>query len=137
MIIPTVHVGASQLSFNQLSEGTLRTLALLFYVVTDKSELLLLEEPEVCVHHGLLRSLIEIIKEYGRSKQIVFSTHSEAVLDSLKPEQVLLVDRKKNRGTTVAAISAWMSHSGYAALKNYLSTTGNLGEYWRHSGFRR
>jgi AAA15 family ATPase/GTPase len=52
MIIPTVVIGPSKLSFNQLSEGTLRTLAMLFYIVTDESELLLLEEPEVCVHHG-------------------------------------------------------------------------------------
>jgi ABC-type multidrug transport system ATPase subunit len=135
MIIPTVHVGTSQLSLNQLSEGTLRTMAMLFYVVTDKSELLLLEEPEVCVHHGLLSSVIQVIKEYGRTKQIIFSTHAEAVVDGLKPEQVLLVDKRKNKGTTVSSISKRMSQSGYAALKNYLSTAGNLGEFWRHSGF--
>jgi predicted ATPase len=137
MIIPTVQVGTSQLSFNQLSEGTLRTMAVLFYVVTDKSELLLLEEPEVCVHHGLLSSVIQVIKEYGRTKQIIFSTHSETVVDALTPEQVLLVDRHKNKGTTVTQISEEMSQSGFAALKTYLATAGNLGEYWRHSGFGR
>jgi hypothetical protein len=137
MIIPIVHVGDSQLSFSQLSEGTLRTLALLFYVVTDKSALLLIEEPEVCVHHGLLKSLIEIIKEYARTKQIIFSTHSEAVVDSLEPEQVLLVDKSKTRGSVVASISQKMSLRGMEALKNYLSTSGTLGEYWRHQGFAK
>jgi predicted ATPase len=137
MIIPTVHVGGAQLSFNQLSEGTLRTLALLFYIVTDQSELLLIEEPEVCVHHGLLKSLIEVIKEYGRTKQIIFSTHSESVVDSLQPEQLLLVNKDPNRGTIVSSLTKSMSKSGYDALKKYLSTVGTLGEYWRLSGFSR
>jgi ABC-type Mn2+/Zn2+ transport system ATPase subunit len=135
MIIPTVHIGTSQLSFSQLSEGSLRTLAMLFYVVTDKSELLLLEEPEVCVHHGLLRSVLEVIKEYGRTKQIIISTHSEAVVDSLEPEQVLIVEKTSKRGTVVMPISQSLSQSDYRALKGYLSTSGNLGEYWRHRGF--
>jgi energy-coupling factor transporter ATP-binding protein EcfA2 len=136
MIIPTVYVGTSQLSLNQLSEGTLRTMAMLFYVVTDESDLLLLEEPEVCVHHGLLSSVIQIIKEYGRTKQIIFSTHSEAVVDGLEPQQVLLVEKRKNKGTIVASIPESMSQSGFAALKKYLSTAGNLGEFWRHRGFQ-
>jgi ABC-type lipoprotein export system ATPase subunit len=135
MIIPTVYVASSQLSFNQLSEGTLRTLAMLFYIVTDKSSMLLIEEPEVCVHHGLFKSVIEIIKEYGKHKRIILSTHSETVLDSLTPEQVLLVDKEGDNGTVVSPLSARLSQSGYEALKNYLSTSGNLGEYWRHRGF--
>jgi ABC-type Mn2+/Zn2+ transport system ATPase subunit len=137
LIIPTVFIGSSKLSFNQLSEGTLRTLAMLFYVVTDKSELLLLEEPEVCVHHGLLTSVIEIIKEFARTKQIIFSTHSEAVVDGLKPDQLLVVDKKAIKGTTISPITETMSKSSYEALKEYLATSGSLGEYWRHRGFEK
>ena len=37
LIIPTVRIGDDDLSFNQLSEGTFRTLAMLFYIMTDKS----------------------------------------------------------------------------------------------------
>src|SRR5690606_31988632 len=70
LIVPVVTVNKSKLSFNQLSEGTFRTLALLFYLATDESRLLLVEEPEVCVHHGLLRSVIEAIKTYSTRKQI-------------------------------------------------------------------
>lgn len=135
MIVPTVKIGYSELSFNQLSEGTLRALAILFYIVADGSELLLLEEPEVCVHHGLLNSVIRIIKEYARSKQIIFSTHSEVAIDALTPEEVLLVDKPKNRGTIATSIPDKMSKDGYAALKTYLATTGSLGDYWRELGF--
>jgi predicted ATPase len=134
LIVPTVTVGESELSFAQLSEGTFRTLALLFYIVTDRSQLLLIEEPEACVHHGLLTSVVNIIQEFSAEKQIIFSTHAEAVLDRLEPEQVRLVSRKKS-GTQVNAISAKMSARKFGALKEYLITEGTLGEYWRHSGF--
>ena len=62
LIIPIIHVGKSRLSPNQLSEGTFRTLALLLYILTDKGGLLIVEEPEVCIHHGLLNSVLEVIK---------------------------------------------------------------------------
>jgi ABC-type lipoprotein export system ATPase subunit len=109
IVIPIVQVGSSQLSFNQLSEGTLRTLAMLFYVITEKSELLLLEEPEVCVHHGLLKSVIEVIKEYASRKQIIISTHSESVLDYLKPDQIRIVERPEEFGTVVRSLDEIMS----------------------------
>jgi ABC-type cobalamin/Fe3+-siderophores transport system ATPase subunit len=135
IVIPIVELGTSQLSFNQLSEGTLRTIAMLFYIITQKSELLLLEEPEVCVHHGLLRSVIEIVKEYGSSKQIVISTHSESVLDYLSPSQLRIVRREDETGTKVASLGDVLSSKELSALRNYLSSVGGLGEYWRHSGF--
>ena len=137
LIIPTIHIRKSQLSFNQLSEGTFRTLALIFYIVTDRSHVLLVEEPEVCIHHGLLNSIIEVIKSFSRDKQIIFSTHSEAVVDQLKPSNLRLVKNLRTRGTTITPISHALSSKGYEALKRYLEKSGNLGEYWRHSGFER
>ncbi len=134
LIVPTVYIGESQLSFAQLSEGTFRTLAILFYVVTDRSQLLLIEEPEVCVHQGLLTSVVDIIREFSVEKQIIFSTHSETVLDKLEPEQVRLVSKLK-AGTHVNTISKRMSERQFGALKVYLETEGSLGGYWRHSGF--
>jgi ABC-type multidrug transport system ATPase subunit len=134
LIIPTVYIGDSHLSFAQLSEGTFRTLAILFYVITDSSRLLLIEEPEVCIHHGLLTSVVDIIREFAREKQIIFSTHSESILDKLEPDNVRLVT-KGDSGTVVGTISKVMSARQYQALKKYLETEGSLGEYWRHSGF--
>lgn len=134
IVIPTIRIGSSRLSFNQLSEGTFKTLALLYYLTTDPGSLLLLEEPEVCVHHGLLTSVIEIIKHHSSRKQIIFSTHSDFVLDALKPEDVLLVTNTESNGTTIRPISKAMSAQRYRALKYYLENSGNLGEYWRHSG---
>ena len=97
LLIPYFQVDGNRLSPNQLSEGTFKTIALLFYLVIDKGSLLLIEEPEVCIHHGLLKSILGLIKSYSATKQIIISTHSDFVLDMLAPENVFLVRKEKAR----------------------------------------
>jgi hypothetical protein len=135
LIVPSVVVERTRLSPSQLSEGTFKTLALIFYLVSDKSRLLLIEEPEVCVHHGLLTRILALIRNYSRSKQIIFTTHSDFVLDELQPENVFLVTRPPGGGTSVRAVSRALSKRDFEALKKYLAAAGNLGEFWRHGGF--
>jgi len=135
LIVPSFSIAGNKLSPNQLSEGTFKTLALLFYVLTDESKLLLIEEPEVCIHHGLLSSIISLIKTHSKQKQIVISTHSDFVLDQLFPENLVLVKRQTNTGTTAKPLSKSMSKNDYKALRRYLEESGNLGEYWREGGF--
>lgn len=134
LIVPSFSVDGSQLSPNQLSEGTFKTLALLFYILTDESKLLLIEEPEVCIHHGLLSSIISLIKSQSKQKQIVISTHSDFVLDHLDPENLVLVKRQPNKGTKATQLSKSMSRNDYKVLREYLEESGNLGEYWRAGG---
>jgi AAA15 family ATPase/GTPase len=135
VVVPTFVIDGKTLSPNQLSEGTFKTLALLYYVLTDDSQLLLIEEPEVCIHHGLLNSIITLIKGESRSKQIIISTHSDYVLDQLLPENVILISKQRDKGTKARPISASMSKTDFKALKQYLEHSGNLGEYWREGGF--
>jgi predicted ATP-dependent endonuclease of OLD family len=80
-------------------------------------------------------SVIEVIKDFSDSKQIIFSTHSEAVVDKLVPDEICLVQNSDARGTVIKPVSKAMSAKGYRALKEYLEHTGNLGEYWRSAGF--
>ncbi|UWX56250.1 AAA family ATPase [Maribacter litopenaei] len=135
IIIPSVKVDGLTLSPNQLSEGTFKTLALVFYILNDKNELLLIEEPEVCIHHGLLSSILQLIIQQSRYKQIIISTHSDYVLDMLSPENILLVHKEFDVGTKVSSISKSMSANEYRVLKDYLESEGNLGEYWKEGGF--
>ena len=102
LVIPQFRIGKRQLSPNQLSEGTFKTLALLFHVMTEDSTALLVEEPEVCVHHGLLSSILELIKSYSQHKQMILSTHSDYVLDQVKPENVYRVASKNRPGLSFA-----------------------------------
>ena len=134
LVIPQFKIGRQVLSPNQLSEGTFKTLVLLFHLITDDSSALLIEEPEVCVHHGLLASILEIIKSSSNRKQIILSTHSDFVLDHVRPENVLRVTFDKSLGTLVQSIKKTMTAKEFSALRDYLDTTGNLGEYWREGG---
>lgn len=135
IIIPSIILDKLTLSPNQLSEGTFKTLALIFYILNDESDLLLIEEPEVCVHHGLLSSVIELIKSQSKHKQIIISTHSDYVLDKLEPENVVLVKKINGHGTQATSLPKNLSKNEFRALKEYLEATGNLGEYWKEGGF--
>jgi ABC-type lipoprotein export system ATPase subunit len=136
IVIPTIIVKGVRLTPGQLSEGTFRSLALIYNLISTKSHLLLIEEPEVCVHYGLLSSIIEVIKSCAARQQVIFSTHSDFVLDSLDPDNVFLVRYSPRAGTTVSQLADTMSAPHFSSLKRYLRESGNLGEYWRHRGFR-
>ncbi len=134
LIVPQFKIGRLTLSPNQLSEGTFKTLALLFHVITEDSTALMIEEPEVCVHHGLLSSILELIKTYSERKQMIISTHSDYVLDHVQPENVFSVSINKSTGTVARHMPKTMNRKEFSALKEYLATEGNLGEYWREGG---
>jgi predicted ATPase len=103
-------------------------------VITEEGTALLIEEPEVCVHHGLLSSILELIKSYSRRKQMILSTHSDYVLDHVKPENVYRVTFEKSVGTVARHIQNTMTAKELSALRQYLEQEGNLGEYWREGG---
>jgi AAA15 family ATPase/GTPase len=132
MVVPGFTISDSTLSPSQLSEGTFKTLALIFHLITDKSSMLMIEEPEVCVHHGLLNSIIELINIYSKEKQILISTHSDTVLDRVEIKNVFAVKRASLKGTIVTNISKSMKNIEMRALKDYLETEGSLGELWKH-----
>ncbi len=133
LVIPQFTIGQNELSPNQLSDGTFKTITLLFYLVTEASSLLLIEEPEVCIHHGLLSSVVELIISYSSEKEIVITTHSDFLLDKVKPENIFKVSNYE-KGTTLNPITKSMPTHELLALKKYLLDEGNLGEYWRHGG---
>lgn len=133
LVIPKVQVGTSHITFNQLSEGTFKTLALAFYIITDSSKFLMIEEPEVCVHHGLLRKIIETIKSYAHRKQTIISTHSDLLVDELEPRHMFVVEMTPG-GTSVKSLENWLDRREREALHTYLAESGPLGEYWRSGG---
>lgn len=134
LVIPQFRIGRQRLSPNQLSEGTFKTLALLFHLIAADSTALLIEEPEVCVHHGLLSSILELVKTYSRRKLMILSTHSDFVLDHVAPENVYRVTFDKSAGTVARHIPKTMTAKELSGLREYLLQQGNLGEYWREGG---
>jgi ABC-type lipoprotein export system ATPase subunit len=133
LVIPKVQLASSYITFNQLSEGTFKTLALAFYIITDSSRFLMVEEPEVCVHHGLLSRIVDTLKSYSSTKQTVISTHSDLLVDELEPTNVFVVEMARS-GTKVERLEEWLGQNGKSALHSYLAESGSLGEYWRSGG---
>jgi predicted ATPase len=132
--MPQARINGKVLQFNQLSEGTFKTLALLFYITAHDGGLLLFEEPEISAHHKLLNDIIEIIKNESEYKQILFSTHSDYVLDMLDPEALVFVHNKGGE-TKAAALPSALSGDNYKGLRTFLECEGALGEYWKAGGF--
>jgi predicted ATPase len=71
---------------DQLSDGTLRLIAL-FWLLMEGESLLLLEEPELSLDEDIVRNLPRLIDRVTRSgkrlrRQVVITTHSQALLDN-------------------------------------------------------
>lgn len=80
----------------EFSDGTLRLIGLL-WALQDKAGPLLLEEPELSLHSGIVRRLAQIMWRVQRRpkyiRQIFVSTHSSELLsdEGIAPDEVLLL----------------------------------------------
>lgn len=92
---------------DQLSDGTLRLLGLL-WVFLDGSAPLLLEEPELSLHASVVRQIPRMISRLGATsgRQVLLSTHSADMLsdEGIAPEEVLMFE--PSREGTVVKVAA-------------------------------
>lgn len=90
---------------DQFSDGTLRLVSL-FWLILDGSSLLLLEEPELSLNEEIVKKLPALIDRAQRSmrrkRQILISTHSEALLSNgaIRSDQLLVLE-PSDEGTTI------------------------------------
>jgi predicted ATPase len=86
--------GAGWQREDQFSDGTLRMIGLL-WAVFEGSGPLLLEEPELSLHAGVIRHLPQMFAKVARKKgrQIIISTHSPELLSDpgIAPDEVLML----------------------------------------------
>lgn len=89
----------------QMSDGTLRALAILLAVRQPSTHgLLVIEEPEVAIHLGALRTLVELLQAESHRVQVVITTHSADIVDAL-PLDALRVVWSQGDASHVAPIS--------------------------------
>jgi len=95
---------------DQFSDGTLRLIGLLWSLMESDS-LLLLEEPELSLHTGIVSQLAPLIRRLQRTKngkrQVIVSTHSEALLSNnqIDPQEVLMLQPGRDGTTTIVPAS--------------------------------
>ena len=93
----------------QFSDGTLRLIGFLFAFI-DSNGVLLLEEPEINLHPGIVAQFPEFIAKIQRVKkggrQVFITTHSYDILsnEGIAPEEVLLLTNSPE-GTEVEVLS--------------------------------
>jgi predicted ATPase len=108
---------------HNISDGTLRILAIVS-ALYGGSSLVVLEEPENCIHPYLLESLMQLARD--SPSQIIMTTHSPYLLDHAELEEVYLV-RKEGLETKVEKLT---STREMEQVKRFLEEGGTLGEAW-------
>jgi len=117
--------GASRwFRFSGLSAGTWRILQLLTCLVFDDTSCMLLEQPEDCVHSGLLIKVIDILQTYSERTQLICTTHSASVMNLVGAKGIRFVTSA--RGETVVTK---FDDDGLASASAYLQSEGTLAEF--------
>jgi predicted ATPase len=78
-------------SVEEVSDGTVQTLALLVAIFDPASTTLVIEEPENSIHPWIIRHVIDACREASNDKQILVTTHSPIVINAVSPEQVWVI----------------------------------------------
>lgn len=112
----------------QFSDGTLRLIGLLWALLENKG-ILLLEEPELSLHNGIVRQLAKIFYKVKKENknQLLISTHSTDLLSdkSISASEILLLIPKKE-GTIIQQVS------GIIEIKSLIDLGLTPGEYIPH-----
>lgn len=74
---------------NQFSDGTILVIALITKILSNKNPLFLIEEPENSIHPKALVDLIAFIKSYSENTQFIITSHSIALLNKTKIEDII------------------------------------------------
>ncbi|ROR91301.1 AAA family ATPase [Nocardioides aurantiacus] len=79
-------------SAKQMSDGTLRAFSILLALKQPRHPaLFVIEEPEVAIHLGALRTMIDIFTQESEGSQIVITTHSADIVDAVPIESLRVV----------------------------------------------
>ena len=89
---------------HSLSDGTVKLLALLVGVLGQKESTSIVEEPENYLHPWACRSLAEFFREHFSDGVCILTTHSETVLNAVRPGEMIVVE-KKGTSTTTSPVS--------------------------------
>ena len=73
-----------------VSDGTIQTLAIMAALADPRNSILFIEEPENSIHPWIVRQIAAQLKKLSKSSQIFVTTHSPLVLNVVEPTSVLV-----------------------------------------------
>jgi hypothetical protein len=116
--------GENTLYFSQLSLGTRRVIRILAALILDDFSVLLVEHPEEAIHPGLLKKLAGLLRDNADPTQIILSSHSPEVFNSLRSEDIRLV-LIRDGTTSVRSLTP----PQVKAATEYIREAGTLAEF--------
>ncbi|MFQ6029147.1 MAG: AAA family ATPase [Dehalococcoidia bacterium] len=110
-----------------VSDGTVQVLAILTALFDPRVDLVAIEEPENSVHPWIIRTLIEAAREASKQKQIILTTHSPVLIESVVPNELRIAYKRHGETTISPALSlddamntVW--ESGEVSLFDYIDS---------------
>jgi energy-coupling factor transporter ATP-binding protein EcfA2 len=75
-----------------------------FLTLTEDHQTIILDEPDIYMHADLQRKLIRLLRKF--EKQVIIATHSIEILSEVEPEEILIIDNKKNESKFTTSLPA-------------------------------
>ena len=85
---------------DEVSDGTVRALALFASIFDPRYSLLAIEEPENSLHPWILREFIQACREETQradARQVILTTHSPVLVDWLVPSEIAVVSKEQGK----------------------------------------
>jgi predicted ATPase len=99
-----VESGARAWTSDEVSDGTIQSLALFTSLFDPRIPLVLIEEPENSVHPWIVKTFVDACRE-AESKQVLVTTHSPALISYLRPEELQILWRSEEGRTHLEPLS--------------------------------
>jgi predicted ATPase len=106
-----------------MSEGVLYYLTFFALQYLEPASIILVEEPENGLHPSRIKDIMTILREISKTTQVLIATHSPLVINEMEPEEVSIVRRDAEKGTSVEPMKKTKNFEERA--KTYA-----LGELW-------
>jgi predicted ATPase len=108
---------------HQLSDGTLRTMALITLLLqpeTDLPTLLVLDEPELGLHPYAITVITSLIRSASEHSQIILATQSSTFIDHFKASEIVVVEQQKGissfKRIESESLTAWLDEYSLSEL---------------------
>lgn len=82
------HMGVSK-GIDQFSDGSILIIAIVVKILSSKEHIIFIEEPENSTHPKALIDLLAFFKSFSMQKQFIISSHSIALLNKTKVEDII------------------------------------------------
>lgn len=117
----------------EVSDGTILTLALLIAAFEGRSTLTLFDEIENSLHPWVLRTVVETLRSVSKIKNVILTTHSPILVDLLNPNELWIIYRKNGEShlkklTEIDPEIKAEFEEGKYTLSTYLDS-GYIGQY--------